>query len=613
MTKISLLIFLFLLPCISIGQITDDNLLGGWQFSQKQLDQGIFSDHSDNHPVITSGNVNFSETPQGNFLKLDGKTTTLLLTDQISEAVLPTESFSAEAWVQVMMPLSWGGILSAFQHNGDFQRGWVLGFRGEQFSFAVKSTGVGENGTLTYLSDPELFELGKWYHVVGTYDGEIQQLYVNGILVNQSKTQSGSIDYPENLWYEIGAYHDDNEYFRLNGKLAEVNVYTKALTKSEIESRYQKLSKLTEIESEFDWGDGFIISPYLQMATNNSISVLWETPKPATTVLELAERELPFTRTIRLDGNRELHKLNIDDLKPSTNYFYKVTSNFENGTRVETDILTFKTASVPDEAIRFAFFADTQNNPGVWGELAALIWAERPHFGIIAGDMVGTGSNRFEWIFEFFKPGKNLFERLPIYMALGNHEGDADNFYRYTNYPEPHYYYSFRYGNAEFFVLDSNRNMESGSEQFQWLEKELMKSEATWKFVIHHHPPYTSEESDYGNSWTEPSLHGDPKSKPLIPLFEKYKVDFVLSGHLHTYERTWPLKKEKIDLKNGVRYLIAGGGGGSLEGFTPIPVWFSNKIHLKHHYTMFHIFENHIEFRAIDIDGNTFDSFSYSK
>ena len=124
--KISLLIFLLLLPCICIGQITDENLLGGWQFSQEQLDQGIFSDHSDNHPVITSGNVNFSETPHGNFLKLDGKTTTLLLTDQISEAVLPTESFSAEAWVQVMMPLSWGGILSAFQHNGDFQRGWVL-------------------------------------------------------------------------------------------------------------------------------------------------------------------------------------------------------------------------------------------------------------------------------------------------------------------------------------------------------------------------------------------------------------------------------------------------------------------------------------------------------
>ena len=186
-------------------------------------------------------------------------------------------------------------------------------------------------------------------------------------------------------------------------------------------------------------------------------------------------------------------------------------------------------------------------------------------------------------------------------------------FYRYTNYPEPHYYYSFRYGNAEFFVLDSNRTMESGSEQFQWLEKELMKSEATWKFVIHHHPPYTSEENDYGSSWTEPSLHGDPKSKPLVPLYEKYKVDFVLSGHLHTYERTWPLKNGKIDLQNGVRYLIAGGGGGSLEDFAPIPVWFSNKIHLKHHYTMFHIFENHIEFRAIDIDGNTFDSFSYSK
>ena len=38
---------------------------------------------------------------------------------------------------------------------------------------------------------------------------------------------------------------------------------TKALTKSEIESRFRKLSRLTEIESEFDWGDGFTVSPYL--------------------------------------------------------------------------------------------------------------------------------------------------------------------------------------------------------------------------------------------------------------------------------------------------------------------------------------------------------------
>lgn len=608
-----LVLALCLLPFRVFAQDDDQKLLGSWTFTSENYSQGVFTDFAEHHPGEALGQIEFSETPYGEVLLFDGETSSVLLEDRRDEAVLPGETFSVEAWVQVMQPQSWGGIISAFQHNGDYQRGWLLGFRGERFSFAVKSSGTGGEGTLTYLTDPDIFELGKWYHVVGTYDGAVQQLYVNGELVNRSEAQSGPIDYPERLWYEIGAYHDDNEYFRLNGKLAEINLHTRILSRDEIEDNFQNLAGLTEMESEFKWDNGFVISPYLQMATDRSISVIWETPEPATTEIQVAEHALPFTKTIRLEGKRRLHKVDIDGLAASTNHFYKVRSVLESGRVLETDILTFKTAAAPDEAIRFAFLADTQNNAEVWGDLAQMIWAERPHFGILAGDMVGTGSNRFEWIFEFFEPAQNLLERVPFYLALGNHEGDAEHFYRYTRYPEPHYYYDFKYGNAHFFVLDSNRTMERGSEQYRWLEQQLMQSEARWKFVVHHHPPYTSEENDYGNSWREPSLHGDPKSKPLVTLYETYGVDFVLSGHLHTYERSWPVREGRVDLQNGVRYLVAGGGGGSLEDFAPVPVWFSNKVHLKHHYTMFHIFENHVEFRAIDLNGNMFDSFSYEK
>ena len=40
----------------------------------------------------------------------------------------------------------------------------------------------------------------------------------------------------------------------------------------------------------------------------------------------------------------------------------------------------------------------------------------------------------------------------------------------------------------------------------------------------------------------------------LVPLFEKYKVDFVLNGHSHCYQR---------GELNGVKYVISGGAGAS--------------------------------------------------
>ena len=73
---------------------------------------------------------------------------------------------------------------------------------------------------------------------------------------------------------------------------------------------------------------------------------------------------------------------------------------------------------------------------------------------------------------------------------LGNHEQDARHYYDYMDLPEPECYYSFTFGDAEFFMIDTNKKVDPESEQYQWLDETLGASKAEWKFVCHHHPAY---------------------------------------------------------------------------------------------------------------------------
>ncbi len=54
---------------------------------------------------------------------------------------LPTQAMSAEAWVSIDMPTTWGGFISAVQDNGEAEKGWVLGYDQDAFTFGLASEG----------------------------------------------------------------------------------------------------------------------------------------------------------------------------------------------------------------------------------------------------------------------------------------------------------------------------------------------------------------------------------------------------------------------------------------------------------------------------------------
>jgi 3',5'-cyclic AMP phosphodiesterase CpdA len=84
--------------------------------------------------------------------------------------------------------------------------------------------------------------------------------------------------------------------------------------------------------------------------------------------------------------------------------------------------------------------------------------------------------------------------------------------------------------------------------QVQWLEKELAASGSDWKVAFFHHPPYSS------------GMHGSSEilRSQLEPLFIKYGVNVVFTGHEHFYERIKPQK--------GIQYFIAGSSAKVRRG-----------------------------------------------
>ncbi len=361
----------------------------------------------------------------------------------------------------------------------------------------------------------------------------------------------------------------------------------------------------------------FRVAPYLQFGTQTSMVILWETEEPATTRVEYGESrygdEAPnLSQTATIDGTRTMHEVVLTGLKPETKYFWRVVSVLPDGRELASEPSTFRTAVHDSTAFAFVLYSDTQNNPRVWGRLAELGFLERPNFGVHAGDLVDRGGDLEDWLVDFFPPAHVFMSRYPLYTILGNHEDDHDNYYRYFHNPPPEYYYTFRYGNAQFFMIDTNRDVSEGSEQWNWLEWELAKSDATWKIVVHHHPPYSSEENDHGNSWTGSTTYGT-HARDLVPLYEQFGVDFCLFGHVHMYERTWPIYEGAVNQQNGVIYINAGGGGGGLEQFAPTRSWFSAKVKSVHHYAYFAIHDQTLQFQAIDVEGRLFDYFELRK
>lgn len=355
--------------------------------------------------------------------------------------------------------------------------------------------------------------------------------------------------------------------------------------------------------------------PYLQNVARDAVTVMWQTDEPATSVVEFeqsarlgwsayAGRPEP-TYPCRSEDTtlRTIHAVRLTGLEAEQDYFYRVFASTPKGSSVNSGGASFRTALHVNSPFAFATYGDSLRVNEVHRRNADLARAYRADICVGAGDHSQDEIARFG---DFFVCTENLLPYTPWFAAMGNHDSPNEGYFRYFNFPEPHYWYSFNYGAAHCTVLNSNMDYRPGSEQWHWLEHDLETFQnARWKFVFVHHPPYCSNNCEI------------PATRVLCPLFERYGVDIVYTAHATIYERFHPLKEGRYDSTSGVRYFVSGGGGYDMS-LSPSELWdhlhpVSAVAKPANHLLLSSVAPDACEVRAIDADGYLFDTLTLNK
>jgi hypothetical protein len=168
-------------------------------------------------------------------------------------------------------------------------------------------------------------------------------------------------------------------------------------------------------------------------------------------------------------------------------------------------------------------------------------------FAIMLGDNLYGSERPQDFERKFTQPYRALLEAdVEFNAALGNHDDPNQRYFKPFNLGGNRYR-TFKKGNARFFVIDSNY---LDPAQMKWLEKELSQSGSDWKIAYFHHPLYTT-----ARRGPEVELRA-----MLEPMFVKYGVDVVFTGHEHIYERLNPQK--------GIYHFTVGGAAKLRKGDT---------------------------------------------
>ncbi len=251
------------------------------------------------------------------------------------------------------------------------------------------------------------------------------------------------------------------------------------------------------------------------------------------------------------------------------------------------------TLPVKDGSVRFAVIGDTGSGTATQrevGNMMAKYHAVFPfEFVLMMGDNMYGGEDPKDFVKKFSEPYKALLDnKVKFYASLGNHdEALQTNFTDFNMNGKE--YYRIKKGNVAFYALNSNY---MDKKQVEWLEAELGKDTSEWKVCFFHHPPYSSAKS-----------HGsDSQLREVVePIFIKYGVNVVLTGHDHVYERIKPQK--------GIYYFVSGAGGklraGDIKQTSPIT---EKSYDRDLHFMLFEVAGDQMHFQAISRTGETIDS-----
>jgi len=279
----------------------------------------------------------------------------------------------------------------------------------------------------------------------------------------------------------------------------------------------------------------------------------------------------------------------------STALFFPGAAQKLNNSNVNTAHTSALKLALPvkDGSVRFAVIGDTGSGTPKQRDVGNMMVQYRAifpfEFVLMMGDNLYGGETPQDFVKKFSEPYKALLDsKVKFYATLGNHDQPLQVNYENFNMNGKEYY-RFKKGNVAFYSLNSNY---MDKKQVQWLEDELSRDTSEWKVCFFHHPPYSSAKK-----------HGsDSQLRDVVePIFVKYGVDVVLTGHDHVYERIKPQK--------GIYYFVSGAGGqlrsGDVRDVSPLT---EKSYDRDMHFMLFEVAGDQMYFQAISRTGETVDS-----
>ena len=449
----------------------------------------------------------------------------------------------------------------------------------------------------------------------------------------------------------------------------------------------------------------FITMPYVQIGNNPSpqtLQILWHTDDINADWLVEYKTDKEWMKSTTQTYTRvavkgvEAHRVyhaGLQNLIPGKRFSYRL---LKDGNVVFTS--EAQASKSFNQPYRFVVFGDIGAETTDQKKLANIAFISKPDFVAVPGDIVYEYGLISEYRKKFWPiynadkltaVGAPIMRTVPFIAAVGNHDADTRDLDRlpealayYMFWDQPlngpvgteggafvpvlkgseenkkafleaagktyptMANYSFDYGNAHWTVIDSDTYVDwTDSTLTDWVKKDLAASKnATWHFVMFHHPGFSSAKDHFEQQ----------QMRLLSPVFEAGNVDVVFNGHVHNYQRSFPLKfipekkgtllvggkdnktvrgrvvpgawtlDKTFDGKtnttaNGIIYIVTGAGGQELynpEQEKDVDSWqkFTTKfISTVHSLTVADVKEKTLTIKQINAEGKEIDSFIITK
>jgi hypothetical protein len=380
-------------------------------------------------------------------------------------------------------------------------------------------------------------------------------VYLNGVEVNRDNMPATAVTYTTVA--STAASDDGNTWFSVSlpatglvtgTNVLAVEIHQNAGTSSDISFDLELLGNTSV---------SLIRTPYLQVGTPSSIVVRWRTNVATDSRVRFGLSSASLTNTVYDAVATTEHSVTLTGLSPDTTYYYSVGST--TATHAGADANHFFKTPPPlggRRPTRIWVLGDPgtgdANQASVRDAYYNFTGATHTDLWLMLGDNVYETGTDAEFTAKLFNMYPTMLRKSVLWTAVGNHDTAGSStpsptIPYFTSFTFPtagqaggvasgsKAYYSFDFGNIHFVVLDSmTSSRTAGSPMLTWLANDLAANTKDWLIAIWHHPPYSkgSHDSDTDTIMTE-------MRQNVLPILENNGVDLVLTGHSHSYERSF--------------------------------------------------------------------------